>query len=103
VADLAGRLAYADNEAARKYLNGEMDREVATVWLMKYRLMARERAEQRVKFIETYRSYVINYNLGQDLVKKYVESHGGVPGNPTKRWEEFAKLLSSPRLPSGLK
>ena len=31
-------------------------------------------AEQRTRFFDTYRSYVINYNLGKDLVKQYVES-----------------------------
>ena len=64
--------------------------------------MAPERAAQRVRFMDQYRSYVINYNLGQDLVRRYIESRGGTADQPEKRWEEFAKLLSSPRLPSGL-
>ena len=37
----------------------------------------RPRAEQRVKFIDQYRSYVINYNLGKDLVRAYVEQQDG--------------------------
>jgi hypothetical protein len=45
---------------------------------------------------------VINYNLGKDLVRKYVESRGGTPDNPEERWEVFRELLSSPRLPSQL-
>jgi hypothetical protein len=61
------------------------------------------RAEQRTRFFDTYRSYVINYNLGKDLVKQYVESRGGVAAQPAKRWEEFVRLLASPRLPSGLR
>ena len=36
-----------------------------------------ERAKQRVRFIEQYRSYVINYNLGKDMVRRFVESRGG--------------------------
>ena len=103
VADLSDRLAYADNEAARRYLDGEMSRDRAVQFLMKYRLMSRERAEQRLRFIDTYRSYVINYNLGQDLVRQYIESREGTSGNQARIWEEFAKLLSSPRLPSGLR
>ncbi|HSE63446.1 MAG TPA: hypothetical protein VLG15_07510, partial [Thermoanaerobaculia bacterium] len=62
-----------------------------------------DRAAQRVRFFDQYRSYVINYNLGKDLVRQYVESNGGTPDDPRKRWEVFARLLSSPRLPSGLK
>jgi hypothetical protein len=102
VMEITAKLAYADNEAARGYLDGKLDREQAIKWLMEYRLMTRERAEQRMKFVDTYRSYVINYNLGKDLVLKFIESREGVEGNPAKRWEEFAKLLMSPRLPSGL-
>jgi hypothetical protein len=59
-----------------------------------------ERAAQRVRFIDQYGAYVINYNLGQDLVASYVERHAGT--DPALRWSEFAKLISSPRLPSGL-
>ena len=28
-------------------------------------------------FYEKYRSYVINYNLGMDIVKDYIERNGG--------------------------
>jgi hypothetical protein len=101
--ELSTRFAYAGNEAARGYLDGKISAEKAVEWLIEYALMSRPRAEQRIKFFEKYRSYVINYNLGQDLVKQYIERRGSVAGNPVKRWEEFAKLLASPRLPSGLR
>ena len=52
--------------------------------------------------MDQYRSYVINYNLGKDMVKRYVESQGGAASNAPKRWQVFEQLLSSPRLPSGL-
>jgi hypothetical protein len=103
VRQVVDRLAYAGNEAARRYLNGEIDGAAATRWLADYALYPRDRAEQRLRFIDQYRSYVINYNLGKDLVRKYVESHGGTPDHPEKRWEVFGELLSSPRLPSQLK
>jgi hypothetical protein len=103
VQELVDRLAYAGNEAARAYLNGAADRKQATAWLSQYAMMSPVRAEQRTRFFDTYRSYVINYNLGKDLVKQYVESKGGVAAQPVKRWEEFVRLLASPRLPSGLR
>jgi hypothetical protein len=103
VQGLVDQLAYAGNEAARRYLNGEIDRGAAAAWLERYALMPKDRAAQRVRFFDQYRSYVINYNLGKDLVRQYIESRPGVAGNAGKRWEEFAKLLSSPRLPSTLK
>jgi hypothetical protein len=100
---LVDQLSYAGNEAARRYLNGQIGAKAAAEFLTKYAMMTPERAAQRVRFMDKYRSYVINYNLGQDLVKQYVESHGGTPDHPEKRWEVFSQLLSSPRLPSGLK
>lgn len=99
---LASKLSYAGNEAARRYLNGEISRDEATHWLVQYALMSPERAQQRTRFFDQYRSYVINYNLGLDLVRQYIERRGGTEKNPSKRWEEFTRLLASPRLPSGL-
>jgi hypothetical protein len=103
VQGLVDRLSYAGNEAARRYLNGEIDARAAAAWLEKYGLFSAPRAAQRVKFIDQYRSYVINYNLGKDMVAHYIESQGGTAANPQRRWELFTRLLSSPRLPSGLK
>ncbi len=100
---MVDKLAYAGNEAARRYLNGQIDAAAAAAWLERYALMSQDRAAQRVRFMDQYRSYVINYNLGKDLVRQYIESRPGVAGNPGRRWEEFEKLLSSPRLPSALK
>ncbi len=100
---LVDKLSYAGNEAARQYLNGEIDRDAAAAWLERYALMSHERALQRVRFFDQYRSYVINYNLGKDMVRSYIEARGGTASNPAKRWEEFERLLSSPRLPSGLR
>ena len=100
---LVDRLSYAGNEAARRYLNGAIDRDGAASWLERYAMYAGARAEQRVRFIDQYRSYVINYNLGKDLVRAYVEKQAGRNATPADRWRAFTALLSSPRLPSGLK
>jgi hypothetical protein len=99
---LAEKLSYAGNEAARRYLNAEISRNEAAQWLVNYALMSPERAQQRTRFFDQYRSYVINYNFGLDLVRQYIERRGGTEDKPVKRWEEFTKLISSPRLPSGL-
>jgi hypothetical protein len=99
---LVDRLAYAGNEAARRYLNGEIDRAAAVAWMSRYAMSSPKAAEQRTQFFDTYRSYVINYNLGKDLVKQFVESRRGAE-TAARRWEEFGRLLASPRLPSGLR
>ena len=98
---LVSRLDYAGNEAARRYLNGEIDRAAAADWLTRYAMMAPERAEQRTRFFDQYRSYVINYNLGKDLVAAFIDA--GSDGQAASRWRAFATLLASPRLPSGLR
>jgi hypothetical protein len=100
VLGLVERLSYAGNEAARRYLNGQIDASGAADWLEQYGLYTRPRAEQRVRFMDQYRSYVINYNLGKDMVKRYIEAKGG--NDPEGRWKAFESLLSSPRLPSSL-
>jgi hypothetical protein len=100
---LVDELSYAGNEAARRYLDGRMTADEAVAYLERYAMMPGDRAKQRIKFFDQYRSYVINYNFGKDLVERYVESRGGTTHNPRKRWEEFGRLLSSPRLPSGLR
>jgi hypothetical protein len=99
---LVDRLSYAGNEAARRYLNGTFDRAAAEGWLERYAMYPKPRAEQRMRFIDQYRSYVINYNLGKDLVRTHVEKQAGRQGTPARRWIAFTALLSSPRLPSGL-
>jgi hypothetical protein len=100
---LVDQLSYAGNEAARRYLDKLIDGSQAAAWLERYALMQHDRAVQRVRFFDQYRSYVINYNLGKDMVRRYIESRGGTPGAPARRWAEFERLLSSPRLPSSLK
>lgn len=99
VRTLVSRAAYAGNEAARGYLDGTMTYEEANDWLVRYALMSPERVAQRIRFIERYRSYVINYNLGRDLVAQYVEAAGE---SAEARWARFAELLGSPRLAAGL-
>ena len=100
---LVDQLSYAGNEAARRYLNKEIDAAQAAAWLERYALMQHDRAVQRVRFFDQYRSYVINYNVGKDMVRHFIESRGGSATAPAVRWTEFEALLSSPRLPSELK
>jgi hypothetical protein len=98
---LLAKLDYTGNTAARRFLDGEIDADQAAQWMERYALTSPARSKQRIAFVETYRSYVINYNLGRDLVRKYVERKSG--GDPEKRWQVFGELISSPRLPSGLR
>lgn len=97
---LVKELSFAGNEAARRYLDGAIDAAAAAEWLTRYSLMEPARAQQRVRFIDKYRSYVINYNLGERLVRGWVESRAG--DDRAKQWALFTRLLSTPMLPSDL-
>lgn len=100
---LMERLGYAGNEAARGYLEGRFDAAATQRWLETYTLSSPARAKQRLAFFDAYRSYVINYNFGKDLVRQFIERRGGTADQPAKRWDEFKRLLASPRLPGGLR
>ena len=101
VTRLAAKLEFAANEAARQYLDGKIDAKTATTWLERYGLMSPQRAQQRMSFIDTYRAYVINYNVGLELVRQHIEAVGGASSEA--RWNAFEELISTPQLPSGLR
>jgi len=95
IKDLAG----ARFTIAREYLEGRIDRARAVDLVRKYQLVSRARAEQSVRFTEQYRSYVINYGLGLDMVRSAVERAGA---DPVARWAAMEKILSEPTLPRDL-
>jgi hypothetical protein len=99
LAKLRSQLDYATNEAARQYLNGTFSSEQAQEWLISYALDTPERAAKRISFFDSYRSYVINYNYGQDLVAEWVNAD---EADSEQRWERFIRLLSSPMSPADL-
>ncbi|HEX7708144.1 MAG TPA: hypothetical protein VF701_16910 [Thermoanaerobaculia bacterium] len=99
VLGLMTALSYGSNEAARRWIDGEITREQAIDWFAEHTLSTRQASEQRMKFIERYRSYVINYNVGLDLVTAHIESHEG----RAAQWQAFRELISSPMLPSNLR
>ncbi|WP_035332810.1 hypothetical protein [Dyadobacter crusticola] len=92
---LKSQLGYARNEVARGLLGGKMDEKEAQRWLEAYCLLPPKGATDYIRFIRKYRSYVINYNYGQDLVKNYIESRGGTADAPELRWKLFQTLLSN--------
>jgi hypothetical protein len=90
-------------EAARRFLDGHASEEQTVRWLMSHALSPRARAEHSIQFDRRYRSYVVNYTLGKELVRAWLAKNGGGPDAPAKRWELYQTLLASPRLPGDLK
>lgn len=87
------KLSHARNHIAREYLDGRLSSDDAIDMLMKYNLVSRDRAVQSLSFIDTYRGYVINYNLGRDIVEQYI-SRKAVGRQDT--WGAFRTLLMTP-------
>ncbi len=102
ILELINHLDCALSEAAQNYLDGKWTREETICWLQRYRLAPKERAEQNLKFFEKYGSYVINYNLGSDIVENYIVKNGGTDDNEELRWKIFEKIISTPQTPSNL-
>ena len=85
---------------AQMLLDGRIGEEEAVQLTQKYQLFSEARARQSVNFTKQYRSYVINYGLGRDMVAADVESAGLTE---KARWKRMEQILSEPTLPSDLK
>jgi hypothetical protein len=93
---LTRRLARAEYTIADDFLSGRVPRDETIARLATYTLTTPDKATQRLRFIETYRSYIINYGLGRDTVQAWVEHQG------TDHWAGMETLLSSQILPVDL-
>ncbi len=96
---LEGKLKHATNDIARRYLDGEITKEAAVPLIQKYYLQSYARSEQRLRFMEKYRGYVINYNIGQDIVRDYVQNAGDTP---EAQWAAFRDMLTIPLTPGDM-
>ena len=96
---LTAKLSHATNEIARQYLNGELTAEAAVPLVQKYYLASTEKSAQRVRFIDKYRGYVINYNIGRDRAASWVEAAGT---SPDARWAAFEEMLTRPMTPGDI-
>jgi len=94
---LTQQLARAEYVIADDYLAGRIDRDQAAALISKYLVTQPDKAAQRVRFIDTYRSYIINYGLGRDTVQAWVEAQDADGGSD--HWAAMERLLSSQILP----
>ncbi|VWX48938.1 hypothetical protein [Novosphingobium sp. 9U] len=92
-------LAGARFTIARDYLDGRITRQQAIALTQKYSLVSEARALKSLDFDDHYRSYVINYGLGLDMVRAHVNGAGP---SAEARWREMARILSGPTVPADL-
>ena len=99
VREVIERLNYARNEVARRYLDGQIDSAGAAREMTRYWLSTPAASAKTVRFINDYRAYVINYNLGRDLVAGWVRRTGGE--SEAGRWRAFESLTQLADAPAG--
>lgn len=98
IQEIRDELLSAQIQIARAYLNGQLSAKETISSLQKYLQYEASRANQRIEFFDRYRSYVINYTLGSELVEEHVNA--GVEGDERSRWELYEELLTTPRTAS---
>jgi hypothetical protein len=96
--DAMRELSTARNTIAQRFLDGQIDEAEAVRLTQRYQLVSEARARQSVNFTKQYRSYVINYNIGREMVARDVERFADADA----RWDRMEQLLSEPTLPSDL-
>jgi len=94
-------LSDASPTAARRHLDGLLKRTDMLEWLKARTLVPPDQLELIAQFISHYRSYMISYTVGLDLVKRQIEKRAGADRD--KQWQEFERLQTPPRPPSDLR
>jgi len=98
VMSIINKLNYSLNNAAKNYLDGNWNEKRTIDWIKKYNLRTEDSAKKFLDFIKTYRSYVVNYSAGYDLIKYIIEEEN----SKSDRWKVLNQIISSPLLPSTL-
>ena len=83
----------------QQYLDGSIDRARAIELHQRYGVTSRARAERSVAFADQYRSYVINYSTGEDIVRAHVRRSGT---DVASQWRAYEEMISRPTLPGDL-
>ncbi|PWB68227.1 hypothetical protein C3F09_12045 [candidate division GN15 bacterium] len=90
------KLKYAEIQVARDVVDGKLSKEDALASEMRYGLVSQNVAEDMLAFFAAYRSYIITYSIGEDLVGDYIQTNGGTDDKPARQWELYRSLLMNP-------
>lgn len=73
----------------RDFLDGDVDECSTMVRMQEEQLLPEATAVSYLEMMKAYRSYVVNYSAGFDLIKAFVEKS-------QERWEPFRQVLMEP-------
>jgi hypothetical protein len=85
---LVDRLRWLQADLARRYLDGRLEFVRAARALHEDTLLSPPAAESMLKFINEFRTYMVAYTAGRDLVRERVEA-----APDTARWQAYASWL----------
>jgi hypothetical protein len=85
---LVDRLRWQQADLARRYLDGRLEFVRAARALHDDTLLSPPAAESMLKFINEFRTYLVAYTAGRDLVRERVEA-----APDTARWQAYASWL----------
>jgi len=100
--DLRKEMLDIGAETARAYLDGKIKKSKAISWLCRYSCMDKDGAERMIDFYDRYRAYNITYNVGEELVRKYVEHSGEKDTAHQDRWDRYTSIILNSMTPSDL-
>lgn len=83
---------YVTIEISRAYLDGDIGRDEAIDMLSHYGLQEREQMAGMFGFVDAFRTYVVTYSLGHDLVRDRIDAAGE---QPAARWAVFRDLATA--------
>lgn len=89
-------------ETAREFLDGKITKDEAIRRMQEYGLETKERAENRIRFFNHYGSYIINYSLGEEMVRNFVRERLGTKESTEGQFKILNELFSTPYIPSML-
>ncbi len=91
---LVDQLHVVEPSIARGYLDGTLEYLHASEALENEALMAHTKAT--LLYLNEYRSYVLTYTYGVDLMQRYIEGPGPSKSSVEERWSRYHDLMTQP-------
>jgi hypothetical protein len=92
--DLVDALHPEELSIARDYLDENLEFVRAAFALENRVLMTH--SEATLRYLNEYRTYVVTYTAGRDLLDRWMDARAGGPGNSDARWAALRQLIETP-------
>ena len=96
-----GGVSNLSSEISRRLIKGTLSEDEAISWEINYGFLTKEEALYAIENCKNYRSRIISYNYGVDLIRKFVNKSSDV-NDKKSRWKAYYYLLNNPLTPTSL-